>query len=118
MVCPLASWSVGGRLVVGPATSLALRVASQFHCVVSGKGLKFIFLDCESFALFGLVSGTRLNFLAATFGLGWKDLLMKGVVIICLHLINSAIFFFNDGKSWILAPLGLYLMTYVLLSFL
>ena len=43
---------VGAKLVVVPATSLALRVASQFHCVASQWGLTFIFVGCESFALF------------------------------------------------------------------
>ena len=62
--------SVGASLVVASATSLALRAASQICCVAGGKGHMLIFLGCESFTLFCLVSGTRLCFLAATLGLG------------------------------------------------
>ena len=38
----------------------------------------FTLLGLESFALFGLVSGTRLHFFPTTLGIGWKDLLVKG----------------------------------------
>ena len=57
----------------------------------------FICLGWKSIALFGLVSGTRLCFFATSLGLCWKDLLEKGVVMVCLHFMNSIIFFFNDG---------------------
>ena len=77
---------VGAWLDAVPATSMALRVASQFCCVARGKGLIFIFLGCESFSLFGLVSITRLHFLAGTLGFGWKELLAKGVTMICVCL--------------------------------
>ena len=106
---------VGSWQVVVPAASLALRVASQFHHVASGRGLTFIFLGYESFSLFSLASGTRLHFLAPTLGLRWKDL--EGVVMICLHLINSAIFC-NDGKDLTSVTQELYLMTCALLSYL
>ena len=61
----VAGWSVSGPgWLFAPVTSLAfLSIASQFHWVVSGRGLTFIFLGCESFALFGLIDGTRLCFL-------------------------------------------------------
>ena len=81
-------------------------------------GLTFIFLGCESFVLLDLLSGTRSYILAATLGLGWKDLLVKEVAMICLHFMNSTIFFCNDGKGQTSVPQGLHLMTCVLLSFL
>ena len=47
--------------------------------------------------VFGLVTDTRLHFFATTLGLGWNDLLAKGVMMVCQCLINSTIFIFNDG---------------------
>ena len=42
-------------------------------------------------------------------GLGWKDLLAKGVMMICLCFMNSAIFCFNDGKGQTLVPLEIHI---------
>ena len=109
---------MGARLVVVPAASLAFpRVAAQFHRVASGSGPTFIFLSWESFALFGLVDDTRLNF-TTTLAIDWKDLLAKGVTMLYLCFMNSTIFFFNDGKGWTSIPQGLNLMICIHLSFL
>ena len=56
----------------------------------------FTLLGQESFALFSLVGGTQLHFFATTLGIGWKDLLVKGVVMVHLCLMNLTILF-NDG---------------------
>ena len=77
----LIGWLIhmAARIVVVPATSLAFqRMDAKFHPVASGSGPMFIFLGWECFALFSLVSGTRLHFFGASLGLGWKDLLVKG----------------------------------------
>ena len=76
--------------------------------MASGSFPTFILLGWESLALLGLVSGTRLPFFAAALDFGWTGLLAKGVVIICQHLMNSIIFFFNDGWGWITVPQGLH----------
>ena len=53
--------------------------------------------------LFDIVNGTRLYFFDTPLGLGWKDLLAKGVVMVHLHLMNSTTFFF---KWWVGLVIG------------
>ena len=100
------SWvpCMGATLVDVPlATSLTSWVSSlpmmdaQFQHLASGSFPTLTLLGWECFVLFGLVSGSRLCFFTTTFGLGWKDQLAKGVAMVCLHLVNCTIFFFNDG---------------------
>ena len=109
---------MGARVDVVPVASLALlRVAAQLHWVASGHGPTFIFLGCESFALFGMADDARLH-LAITLGFGLKDLLVMGVAMVLLCHINSIIFFFNDGYGWTSVSQGLHLLICIVLSFL
>ena len=57
----------------------------------------FTLFGWESFALFGLVSGTMLNFFTTTLAPGWKGLFVKGVAMVHLCLMSSTVSFFNDG---------------------
>ena len=97
MVCPLAGWSVRGSgwLLHLPHPWL---FQEWLHFTEWPQEVVLhLFSWAASFALFSLESGTRLYLIAATIGLGWKDLLVKGVVMICPCLMNSTIFFFIDG---------------------
>ena len=85
-------------------------VDAQFHCVFSGSFPTLTHLGWKCVAILGLVIGSRLHFFTTTLGLGWKGLLAKGVPKVHLCLMNSTIFFYDDGYGCTSFSQGLHLV--------